>query len=1014
MEHDGYTSLAQYLPERAAQEADRTAYLFWEGESKEQRITYGQLYADACHYAHILKTAHIQPGDLVLLAFEHGYELIAAFWGAVHYGAVPLLLPYLTADPIPEVYQKPLVSLTEFAEARIVLTLPELESTVRQWLVGATCQVASRPLAWEEYIPARACIERSGEEIAYVQLTTGSSGAAKGAMISHRAILNRMATLSTVFGFRSTDVTVYWWPFTQTAGFHNAVVAPVVIGCMAVTIPPTLWTRHPSLLPQAIHRFRGTISTMPNTSLSHCARNIREQDLVGVDLHEWRMLGIGGEMVQPESLQLFTERFAPYGFSATALRPYYASTECAYISATPADEPPQVSWFSQVDLEERQRAVPLPPEAPGAKAVVSCGLLVSEVEVQIVDEKGLPLPECCVGEIAVQSPLLFSGYYRRPDLTAQTLRAGWFYTGDLGYLFEGRLYPCDRKKDVIITGGKNIYAVDIESTAQKILAGRGESTVVFGAPDRTLGTELPVLVLEVNDELNAVDRDQLIREIRRQIFQSHNVALADVRLVECGWIVKTPKVSRRANRQKYLECGFRPSAVQWRGEDNEQIALSQPGSFSRADLERLVTELFESALGIQHVSREESFFELGGDSLVFVNLLLALEARLGYPLPIDALAEHPTIAAMVDTLAQTSPVLLPSATAHNERLNPFPLLKQVFLDPNMPLAAKGRRLRELIRVRVTDTGPRLFGATLPYAFGAPVLEWLCAQTGAMSRLFHKRASVVRRLLKALDSSIPQAEAIQQHLRTYLWMHWRLAALAQCPPDEFSRWVKIQGWEVCERALRDKQGVIIPLSHLGPYFFSSLLFRHVGIRNFMTVGAQLPYAAFLDFIGLSDLKERHHFSVTNRDHRRASQLLSAQQILEQGGVVAITGDGYQGTLPFLLPFCGRQRRFGIGFAELSLRTGAKIVPLACAIQPQGRITADFLEPLAATAQAPHEALVASLVQQYATLLEQRWRSDPGSVSLYQMEWFLDPALAVPPNLHLAESVRVREYAFADEV
>jgi acyl-CoA synthetase (AMP-forming)/AMP-acid ligase II/lauroyl/myristoyl acyltransferase/acyl carrier protein len=925
---------------------------------------------------------------------------------------MPLILPYLTAEPLPEVYQKPLSSLTEFAEAKIILTLPELEPAVKEWIVGTSCQLASRSLVVEN--PTRACTSRSGEEIAYIQLTTGSTGAAKGAMISHRAILNRMATLSSVFGFRPTDVTVYWWPFTQTAGFHNVVVAPVVIGCTAVSIPPTLWTRHPHLLLQAVHRFGGTISTMPNTSLSHCARNIREQDLVGVKLHNWRMLGIGGEMVQPETLQLFTERFAPYGFSEIALRPYYASTECAYISATPEAEPPHVARFSRVDLEDRQQAIPLPPEAPEAKAVVSCGRPIPGVEVRIVDEKGLLLPEGCVGEVVVRSPMLFSGYYRRPDLTAQTLREGWFYTGDLGYLFEGRLYPCDRKKDVIITGGKNIYAVDIEATARKILAEKGEGTVVFGAPDQTLGTELSVLVLEVKDELSALERDKLTREIRRQIFQRHGVALADVRLVECGWIVATPKVSRRANRQKYLECGFRPSAMRWQGESNEQPVLAQPGALSRVELERLVTELFESALGIQPVSREESFFELGGDSLVFVNLLLALEGRVGYSLPIDALAERPTITAMVDTLARTSPALPPPVTAYNERLDPLAVLKQVILDSNLPLTVKGRRFRELLRVRLTDTGPRLFGYTLPYAVGVPLLEWLCSRTEMMPRLFRKRTIVVKRLLKTLGSSMNETEAIQQHLRTYLWMHWRLAALARCSPDEFSRWVTINGRDAFERALREGHGVIVPLSHLGPYFFSSLVLRHLGIRNFMTVGAQLPYAAFLDFIGLSALKERHHFSVTNRDHRRASQLLSAQQILEQGGVVAITGDGYQGKLPFLLPFCGRQRCFGVGFAELAARTGARAIPLACAIKPQGRITVDFLEPLTAKEGALQETMIDALVRQYAALLERRWYDDPGSISLYQMEWFLDPPLASQSSIRPDDNVKVREAALGDEV
>lgn len=335
---------------------------------------------------------------------------------------------------------------------------------------------------------------------------------------------------------------------------------------------------------------------------------------------------------------------------------------------------------------------------------MSCGSSLPGVKVAIVDEADRWLPERCIGEIIVRSPRLLIGYYSWPDLTDRVLRNGWFHTGDIGYLADGQLYLCDRKKDVIIAGGRNLYAVALESTTENILRDVGGRAVAFGLSDTILGTELPVIVAEVNRDLDRSQRVHLIRRVRSQILREHNVAPADVRLVDLDWIVTTPKLSRAANRKKYLDSGFCPSVAQLQNIaiDNQSIAES-PMVYSRADLERFVTELFESALGVHPIERADNFFDLEGDSLIFVNLLVILEDRLGRSLPIDELAEHPTIAGMVEALDRTSPTPLPSVRAYNERLNPLPVIKQVLTDPNLPLAVKGRRLRELTNALPAET-----------------------------------------------------------------------------------------------------------------------------------------------------------------------------------------------------------------------------------------------------------------------------------------------------------------------
>jgi len=187
--------------------------------------------------------------------------------------------------------------------------------------------------------------------------------------------------------------------------------------------------------------------------------------------------------------------------------------------------------------------------------MISCGFPVEGTQVQVVDERGEPLPERRVGEIILRSDCMLSGYYRRPELTEEAIRSGWYFTGDMGYLAEGELFVTGRKKDLIIVGGKNIYPQDLEAIASQVPGIAPGRSAAFGVYDAEVGSEKIVMVCEVEDGgLAAVDRKALEMELRKRVVQQSEVALSEIRLVSRRWLIKTSsgKVSRAANRDKYL------------------------------------------------------------------------------------------------------------------------------------------------------------------------------------------------------------------------------------------------------------------------------------------------------------------------------------------------------------------------------------------------------------------------------------------------------------------------------
>jgi acyl-CoA synthetase (AMP-forming)/AMP-acid ligase II len=188
--------------------------------------------------------------------------------------------------------------------------------------------------------------------------------------------------------------------------------------------------------------------------------------------------------------------------------------------------------------------------------LLSAGRPIRHTHIRIVSPTGDELPERQIGEIAIQSNCMLTGYYHRPDLTEKAFQDGWYLTGDLGYLAGGELFVTGRKKDLIIVGGKNIYPQDIERLASEIDGVHPGRVVAFGVFNEASGTEDVVLVAEIDDEGNSSEaaREQLATLIRQHVTQGSDVVLRFVFLVGRNWLLKTSsgKIARSANREKYL------------------------------------------------------------------------------------------------------------------------------------------------------------------------------------------------------------------------------------------------------------------------------------------------------------------------------------------------------------------------------------------------------------------------------------------------------------------------------
>jgi acyl-CoA synthetase (AMP-forming)/AMP-acid ligase II len=552
-------TLTEKIVHRASADPGRLALVFIEDDGSEQKLTVRQFHQQASRYARALQAIGIQPEDLVILVLRHSQALLFAFWGAMYLGAIASIFPFLTEKLDPVLYLQRVRELIAHSGARAVITFPEFKAELGALLAGTGCAVlsiddipeitlADMERAWPEY---------SDDKIAFLQHSSGTTGLQKGVALSHRAVLNQIEAYSRAIQLSEQDVVVSWLPLYHDMGLIAGFVMPLVAGVPLVLMSPFKWVRDPKVLLQAIHRHRGTLCWLPNFAYNHSARVIRPRDLIDIDLSSLRALINCSEPVFLDSHQIFLEKFAPYGVRAEALAVCYAMAENTFaVTQTPIGVPAHVDWVHTRTLQEQRRAEPAAPFAEGASPMVSCGYPIQGTEICIIDSHGRRLPERQVGEVALRSNCMLSGYYRRPEITAQAIRHGWYHTGDMGYIADGELYITGRKKDLIIVGGKNIYPQDLEAIANTtpgLVPGR---CVAFGMLDKALGSESIVMVCELErDHLSDEERRRIEMDLRTRVVQRSEVALGDVRLVGRKWLIKTSsgKISRSANREKYIQ-----------------------------------------------------------------------------------------------------------------------------------------------------------------------------------------------------------------------------------------------------------------------------------------------------------------------------------------------------------------------------------------------------------------------------------------------------------------------------
>jgi malonyl-CoA/methylmalonyl-CoA synthetase len=446
---DEETSIFAEIETNMAGRLDRPFALRPEGEV----ITYGDMFARTARYANLLIARGGRPGDRVLVKAEKSLEIVLLYLACMRSGLV-----FLPVNP--SFKEEETAHIVRDAEPAIIICA-EHQSAMMRRLAPACLVILTLDPGKEDIssvaklFPAEFGNFNSGSEsLAVILYTSGTTGRPKGAMLTHRNILSNGRALSGYWQFHAQDVLLHCLPLFHSHGLFVSLSCSLLSGsafllCSKFDVDQVL-----DLLPKCTV-FMG-VPTM-------YVRMANDEKLNRERSKSIRLFASGSAALLPEVFERFRTR------TGKSIVERYGMTETGINSSNPIE---------------------------GERRAGSVGLALPGISIKIVSPEGAELSQGETGAVHVRGPHVFAGYWRKPEQSLEVLNQdGWFNTGDLGRIDPaGYLCLVGREKDLIISGGYNVYPLEVESVIDR-LESVLESTVI-GLPHTDYGEAVTAIVVE--------------------------------------------------------------------------------------------------------------------------------------------------------------------------------------------------------------------------------------------------------------------------------------------------------------------------------------------------------------------------------------------------------------------------------------------------------------------------------------------------------------------------------------
>jgi long-chain acyl-CoA synthetase len=403
-------------------------FLIEEGRS----LTYSQTLAGAWALSAALEGRGVSQGDRVALLFPNCIDFCLAYFAVLTLGAVvvplnnrlaPKELAYILNDSGAET----LILDQQFWDSYDALA-GELKRELRLIKSGGELKPGAEEFALliKPGPEPKTAPQLTAISPASIMYTSGTTGKPKGAILSHGNVFTNARNAGAHLGYKESDVTLLVVPLFHVTGLHSQLVAFAYVGGTCALMRAYNTAAMIDLM--AKHRVTVTFKVPTMYTLMLVNQALGRSDLSGL-----RLAAYGGAPMAPETIRQLQDRLG-------------------------------VDLYNAYGLTEATSLVTVLPACDALRKAGSIGLATSGTRLKVVDEAGGELAPDMVGELFIKAPIVVQGYWNKPEATAENIVDGWLHTGDYARIDpEGFVYIADRKKDMIIRGGENIYSIEVES-----------------------------------------------------------------------------------------------------------------------------------------------------------------------------------------------------------------------------------------------------------------------------------------------------------------------------------------------------------------------------------------------------------------------------------------------------------------------------------------------------------------------------------------------------------------------
>ena len=517
------------------------------GEPHEPvRHTWGEVHQKARRVAGGLAAAGVAHGDAVGVLAGAPVEIAPTAQGLWMRGASLTMLHQPTPRTDLLLWAEDTTTVIDMIEAKVVIVSDPFMAAIPVLEERGIHVVTVEQLLAADPIDA---VETAEDDLALMQLTSGSTGSPKAVQITHRNLYSNAEAMFIGAKYEvDKDVMVSWLPLFHDMGMIGFLTVPMYFGAELVKVTPMDFLRDTLLWAKLIDKYKGTMTAAPNFAYALFAKRLRNQAQPGqFDLSTLRFALSGAEPVEPADVEDLIDAGRPFGLQPEAILPAYGMAETTL--AVSFSEVGAGLVVDEVDadlLAALCRAVPA--TKGNTRRLASLGPLLEGLQARIIDEQGNVMPSRGVGVIELRGEPLTPGYITMGGFVSAQDEQGWYDTGDLGYQMEnGHVVVCGRVKDVIIMAGRNIYPTDIERAAGRV-GGVRPGCAVAVRLDAGHSRETFAVAVESNAYQDPVEVRRIEHQVAHEVVAEVDVRPRNVVVLGPGTIPKTPSGKlRRAN-----------------------------------------------------------------------------------------------------------------------------------------------------------------------------------------------------------------------------------------------------------------------------------------------------------------------------------------------------------------------------------------------------------------------------------------------------------------------------------